>query len=246
MEERCPPKQPSDGQQLPGGQMTPTTPIDDIRMEGSFEELTSSSEYFQESSSLQSKPEPPSIPESTRKITAYDDLDQEKGRSFSRGEKSISVVGSPNFMYLNSAYSSSVEVLPALYATVDLSKKTKNKKAAERASDTALIHTRRRSKSSESILSASPTFTHFAAFAADADYKSFEDALIPMIPAQMPHTERVSLALKSSVEPSDVEERAECVTNLPPLPAKKGSYSGQVKALERTLSEVSHISQKEK
>lgn len=223
--------------------MTPTTPKDDFGMGGSFDELTRSNEYSQESRNIQSKPERPTKPESIQQGTPPD---KQEGPKYSRREHSLSIVGSPNFMYLNAAYSSSVEVLPALYATVDLSKKKKNRKvAAERASDTVL--TRRRSKSSDSILSASPTFTHFAAFAADAEYKSSEDSLIPMIPAQKPCSERVSLALKSSVsEPSDVEDRAECITNLPALPAKKGYYGGQVEALERTLSEVSHFSRKEK
>ncbi|KAL9989646.1 hypothetical protein ACROYT_G004213 [Oculina patagonica] len=243
VEGRCPPKQPAASQQMPGEQMTPPTPTDDFGIGGSFDELTSSNEYSQESSNLQSRPDRPSQPELTQQSTSHE---EEKGRKYSRGEKAISIVGSPNFMYLNAAYSSSVEVLPALYAEVDLSKKKKNRKeAAERASDSVL--TRRRSKSSDSILGTSPTFTHFAAFAADAESKSFEDSLISMIPPQKPRTERVSLALKSSVsEPSDVENRAECVTNLPALPAKKGSYSGQVEALERTLSEVSQISQNKK
>lgn len=223
--------------------MSPPTPTDEFGIGGSLNELTSSSEYSQESSNFQSRPEQPSFPESTWPGTSHK---EEKGQKYSRGEKSISVVGSPNYVYLNAAYSSSVEVLPALYAKVDMSKKKKNRKmAAESASDTVL--TRRRSKSSDSILSASPTFTHFVAFAADAEHKSSVDSLTPMIPPQKPRTERVSLALKSSVsEPSDVEDRAEYVTNLPALPAKKGSYSGQVEALERTLSEVSHISRKEK
>ena len=229
---------------MPGGQMSPPTPADGFGIGGSFNELTSSSEYSQESSNFQSRPEQPSIPESTWHGTSHE---EGRGRKYSRGEKSISVVGSPNYVYLNAAYSSSVEVLPALYAKVDLSKKKKNRKmtAAESASDTVL--TRPRSKSSDSILSASPTFTHFVAFATDAEHKSSVDSLPPMIPPQKPCTERVSLALKSSVsEPSDVEDRAEYVTNLPALPAKKGSYSGQVEALERTLSEVSHISRREK
>lgn len=236
-------KQPPASQQIPGGQMSPPTPTDDFGIGGSFDELTSSSEYSQESIILQSRPEQPGTPKSTQQGPSHE---EEKGRKYSRGEKSISIVGSPNYVYLNSANSSSVEVLPALYAKVDLSKKKKNRKeAAERASDTVL--TRRRSKSSDSILSSSPTFTHFVAFAADAESKSFEDSLISMIPPQKPRTERVSLALKSSVsEPSDVEDRAEYVTDLPALPAKKGSYCGQVEALERTLSEVSQISQKEK
>ena len=228
---------------MSGEQMTPTTTKDHFGMGGSFDELTRSSEYSKESSNMQSKPELPSRPESTQQGTPPD---QQKGPKYSRREHSLSIVGSPNFMYLNAAYSSSVEVLPALYATVDLSKKKKNRAAvAERASDTAL--TRRRSKSSDSILSTSPTFTHFTAFAADAEYKSSEDSLISMIPPQTPCTERVSLALKSSVsEPSDVGDQAECITNLPALPAKKGNYGGQVEALERTLSEVSHFSQMEK
>lgn len=242
MEGRCPLKQPPASQQMQEEQMSPLTPMDGFGIVGSSDELTSSNEYSQESSNLQSR-EQSSIPESPQQSTSHQ---EENGRKYSRGEKAISMVGSPNFMYLNAAYSSSVEVLPALYATVDLSKKKKNRKvAAERASDTVL--TRRRSKSSDSILSTSPTFTHFAAFATDAEHKSFEDSSISMIPPQKPHTERVSLAIKSSVsEPSDVEDRAEYVTNLPALPAKKGSYRGQVEALERTLSEVSHISRKEK
>ena len=224
--------------------MTPTTPQDHFGMGGSFHELTRSSEYSKESSNIQSKPKLPSRPESSQQGTPPD---KQKGPKYSRREHSLSIVGSPNFMYLNAVHSSSVEVLPALYATVDLSKKKKNRAvAAERASDPVL--SRRRSKSSDSILSTSPTFTHFAAFAADAEYKSSEDSLISMIPPQKPRTERVSLALKSSVsEPSDVGDQAECITNLPPaLPAKRGNYGGQVEALERTLSEVSHFSQMEK
>ena len=227
-------------QQMSGNQMTPTTPQDHIGMRGSVDELTRSSEYSKESSHVQSKPELPSRPESTQQGTPPD---KQKGPKYSRREHSLSIVGSPNFMYLNAAYSSSVEVLPALYATVDLSTKKKNRTVpAERASDTVL--TRRRSKSSDSILSTSPTFTHFAAFAADAEFKISQDSLISMIPPQTPCTEKVSLALKSSVsEPSDVGDQAECITNLPALPAKKGNYGGQVEALERTLSEVSHFSQ---
>ena len=223
---------------MSGEQMTPTTPKDHYGMAG-FDELTSSSEYSNESSNMQSKPEQPSRPESTQQGTPPD---KQKGPMYSRRESSLSIVGSPNFMYLNAAYSSSVEVLPALYATVDLSKKKKNRTvAAERASDSAL--TKWRSKSSDSILGTSPTFTHFGAFAADAEYKSSQDSVLSMIPPQKPRTERVSLAHKSSVsECSDVGARAECITNLPALPAKKGNYSGQVQALERTLSEVSQFS----
>ena len=222
--------------------MTPTKPKDHFGMGGSFDELARSSEFSKESSNMQSKPELSSRPESTQQSTPPD------RPKYSRREHSLSIVGSPNFMYLNAAYSSSVEVLPTLYATVDLSKKIKNRTvAAEGASDTVLA--RRRSKSSDSILSTSPTFTHFAAFAVDAECKSSEDSLISMIPPQKPCTERVFFARrrKSSVsEPSDVGDQAECITNLPALPAKKGNYGGQVEALERTLSEVSHFSQREK
>lgn len=243
MEGGCPLNQLPTSQQMPGRQKTPTTPKDHSGMGGSFDELTSGSEYSKESSNVQSKPQQPSRPEFTQQRTPPD---KQKGPKYSKRGSSLFMVGSPNFMYLNSAYSSSVEVLPALYATVDLSKKKKNRMAAaERASDTVL--TRRQSKSSDSILSTSPTFTHFAAFAADAEYRSSQDSLLSMIPPQKPCTERVSLALKSSVsEPSDVAYQAEYITNLPALPAKKGDYSGQVEALERTLSEVSQFSQMEK
>ena len=218
----------------------PTLPMKDGEMGGSLDELTSSDEYSQESRTT------PGIARSVQQVTSHDLLNHEKGQSFSRGERSVSVVGSPNFVYLNAAYSSSVEVLPALYAKVDLSKKTKNKKAAERPPDTALTHTRRQSKSSDNILSGSPKFTHFAAFAADTECKGYEDAFISMIPPQKPCTERISWARTNSVEQSDVKgERAECVTNLPTLPEKKGSYRGQVEVLKRTLTEVSHIKQEE-
>lgn len=244
MEGGCPLDQLPTSQQKSREQMTPTTPKDHFGKGGSFDELTRSSEYSKESSNMQSKPELPSRPESSQQGTRPD---KQKGPKYSRREHSLSIVGSPNFMYLNAVYSSSVEVLPALYATVDLSKKKKNRAAAAERALTDPVLSRRRSKSSDSILSTSPTFTHFAAFAADAEYKSSVDSVISMIPPQKPRTERVSLALKSSVsEPSDVGDQAECITNLPALPAKKGNYGGQVEALERTLSEVSHFSQMDK
>ena len=108
--------------------------------------------------------------------------------------------------------------------------------------------TRHQSKSSDSILEGSPPkFTHFAAFATGTECKDYEDACITMIPPQKPSTERVSWAHANLVNQSDPQgERAEGFTNLPVLPEKKGSYQGQVEALERTLTEVSHLTQQEK
>lgn len=236
--------------QLPQGQTTPTTPINNAGIKQPIDDLTSSGEY-QESSDGQSTIGPHSLPASNQEVASHEE-GQGKSRSFSRKEKTISVVGSPNFVYLNAVHSSSVEVLPYVYATVDLSKKTKNRKPAESTSDSALVHTRRKSKSSDSILSGSPsgspTFTHFAAFAAsDADSRGFDDGSFSMIPPQKPCSERVSVARSSIVSQSEVAEaRAQCATILPELPAKKGSYAGEVEALERTLSEVSHVSRKGK
>ena len=234
--------------QLPLGPVTPV-PKNNIGTRKPIDDLTSSDEYPRESNNDQSTIEPHSLPASAQQ-GASQGGGQEKSQSFSRSEKRVSMVGSPNYMYLNAAYSSSVEVLPYLYSKVDLSKKTKNRQSAETTSDSsALVHTRRRSKSSDSILSGSPsgspTSTHFAAFAAsDTESVVFDDSFLSMIPPQKPRSERVSLA-QSSVSQSEADEgKGEVFTVLPELPEKKGTYSGGVEALERTLSEVSQISQK--
>lgn len=209
-------------------------------------DLTSSKACAPESSDGKSTMvEPHSLPASSQRMTNLYQESPEKG-SFAREERKMSVVGSPNFVYLNAANSSSVEVLPHVYATVDPRKKKKNRQQAERASGSALVHTRRKSKSSDSILSGSPssppTYTHFGAFAANTDdSKAVDDTFFPIIPPQKPRSERVSLA--STVSPSDYGEgKAEFTTVAPELPAKKGSYAGQVEILERTLSEMSNVS----
>lgn len=232
-------EEPSVGQKSHGTKMAPAIPK-------KKNELTNGNEHSKEPSATPKNQKPFSVPRSAQQVASDDHA--ERTQSFSRGEKPLSVVGSPNFFYMNAAYSSSVEVLPALYATVDLSKKTKNKNPAERASDNAVTLTRHQSKSSDSILEGSPPkFTHFAAFATGTECKDYEDACITMIPPQKPSTERVSWAHANLVNQSDPQgERAEGVTNLPVLPEKKGSYQGQVEALERTLTEVSHLTQQEK
>ena len=212
------------------------------------DDLTSTDEYPQQSNNGKSIIiDQHSLPATAQQVASHED-GTEKNRSFSRKEKTISAIGSPNFLYLNAANSSSVEVLPYLYAKVDLSKKTKYRQSAEKAPDSTLGNTRRKSKSSESILSGSPsgspTFTHFAAFAAsDAEPQGADYAFLSMIPPQKPRSESVA---RSSIvsSPGDDEGKAECFTVLPELPAKKGSYGHQVEALGRTLSEMSHVTQK--
>ena len=211
-------------------------------------DLTSSDDYPQKSINEKSEVDRHSLPATARQVASHDD-DLEKNRSFSRKEKTISAIGSPNFLYLNTANSSSVEVLPYLYAKVDLSKKKKYKQSAEKAPESALASTRRKSKSSDSVLSGSPngspTFTHFAAFAAlDAETRGADYAFLSMIPPQKPRSE--SVACSSIVSSPEDEGRAECFSVLPELPAKKGSYGHQVEALGRALSEMSHVTQKGK
>ena len=145
-------EEPSAGQKSHGTKMAPAIPK-------KKNELTNGNEHSKEPSATPKNQKPSSVPRSAQQVASDDHA--ERTQSFSRGEKPLSVVGSPNFFYMNAAYSSSVEVLPALYATVDLSKKTKNKNPAERASDNAVTLTRHQSKSSDSILEGSPPkFTH--------------------------------------------------------------------------------------
>ena len=231
---------------LPRRKETNKTSVDNVGIRQPVRDLTSSKACAPESSDGKSKVvEPHSLPASSQRMTNLYQESPEKG-SFAREERKISVVGSPNFVYLNAANSSSVEVLPHVYATVDPSKMKKNRQQAEMASDSALVHTRRKSKSSDSILSGSPSsppkYTHFGAFAANNDdSKALDDTFFPIIPPQKPRSERVSLA--NTVSPSDYGEgKAEFVTVAPELPAKKGSYTGQVEILERTLSEMSNVS----
>ena len=239
-EGRCPLDKLADNRQLRGEQMPPSTPNDDFGTPDPFDELTDSGKYNSRSPPDLELPLTPTNLTPTLQASSHGKKASE--RRFSRSESLMSKVGSPNFVYLNAAYSSSIEVLPALYAKVDRTKKIKNKKFADRSSDTELIsQARRKSKSSESVLCGSPTFTHFGAFAAlNAAVPSSNDSLVPMVPPQEPQVERVSIALTTSVEaPDTAEGKAECV-NVPAVPEKKGSYSGEVQALERTLSELPH------
>lgn len=221
-------------------------PIGENTLRKSTDNLTSSDEC-PEVRNGKSKVETHSLPATAQQVPSCEES-QSKARSFSRRDRGISMVGSPNFMYLNAAYSSSVEVLPYLYAQVDLSKKTKYKQVAETTSDLALARTRRKSKSSDSILSGSPsgspTSTHFEVYAAsDAESKGADYSFLTMIPPQKPHSESVA---RSSIVSSPDEEKAELALVLPELPAKKGTYGAQVEALGRTLSEMAHVTQKEK
>ena len=65
------------------------------------------------------------------------------------------VATSPNFTYLNRAYSSSVEVLPHIYSEVDKSKKIKNRNSSDNA-----FRARTRSKSFDDSKSGSPKFSY--------------------------------------------------------------------------------------
>ena len=203
---------------------------------------TRSEECLKSKNDLKSSVEQSSLPSTTQESTSHED-DQEKDQSMYRKENRLSVVGSPNFVCLNLPHSSSVEVLPYLYAQVDLSKKRKNK-SSEAMPDTGIANTRRKSKSSNSILShspsGSPTFSHFAAFSPSGDGATGGDYAMFVIPPQTPCSE--SVARCSIVSSPEVDEdKAEFVTMLPPeLPAKKGSYQAK-EALGRTLAEMSPV-----
>ncbi|KAK2566932.1 Docking protein 6 [Acropora cervicornis] len=203
---------------------------------------TRSEEYPQSKNDKKSFVEQSSLPRTTQESTSRED-NQEKDQSIYRKENRLSVVGSPNFVCLNLPHSSSVEVLPYLYAQVDLSKKRKNK-SAEMMPNSGVADTRRISKSSDSILNGSPggspTFSHFSAFSASGGDATGGDYSMFVIPPQTPCSE--SVACCSIVSSPEVDEnKAEFVTVLPPeLPAKKGSYRGK-EALGRAISEMSHV-----
>lgn len=202
---------------------------------------TRSEDYPQSKNDQKSFVEQSSLPRTTQESTSRKD-NQEKDQSVYRKENRLSVVGSPNFVCLNLPHSSSVEVLPYLYAQVDLSKKRKNK-SAEMMPNSGVADTRRISKSSDSILSGSPggspTFSHFSAFLASGGDATGGDYSMFVIPPQTPCSE--SVACCSIVSSPEVDEnKAEFVSVLPPeLPAKKGSYRGK-EALGRAISEMSH------
>lgn len=129
---------------------------------------------------------------------------------------------SPNFVYLNSAHSKSVEVLSTLYATVDKSKKKKNREAAEkRRKEYEAMKQRPKSRSHES-LAGSPrlnsfSFTPFSFKGLAAMDSESEENLKrsdfeiekAFVSAKPPKAERVSMAFKGSLKRNDETNKAE-------------------------------------
>ncbi|KAK3727172.1 hypothetical protein QZH41_015188, partial [Actinostola sp. cb2023] len=169
----------------------------------------------------------------------------------------------PNFVYLNSAHSNSVEVLSTIYATVDKSKKKKNREAAEkkRKEYEALKQskTRRKSRSHES-LAGSPrlnsfSFTPFSFRGLAAmDSSSDEDPKDPVdfeiensfISAKAPKSERVSMAFQGTLKrDDDTSDKAELSKINNGKPSSVPS-SRNMEALQRAISHSPRIGSKKK
>lgn len=154
---------------------------------------------------------------------------------------------SPNFIYLNSAHSKSVEVLSTIYATVDKSKKKKNKEAAEkrRRQEYEALKQRRKSRSHES-LAGSPrlnsfSFTPFSfkglgAMDSTSD-EEFNDQDIDFeansfISAKQPEAEKVSMALREKL----IKSR-EFLNKVGNCKESNGHSSEGVQALQKAISQ---------
>ena len=238
--------------------MSPVSPDSELGIVAPFDNLLDSAAFDEDENSEWSLP--PALPPRTKgKKSAdheYDRLKEQpcsEPRRMSEASSLVATVGSPNFRYLNTAYSSSIEVLPALYATVDKSKKSKGKqrgagqelaKGPEDGGLPIAHHGRTRSKSYESVCG-SPKFTHFTAFSSAA-VKSTEEATgdlacspdSGLVSPRTPQSERVALAIRSSVseQTSSVESRGE----LKEVNHGGTSPSLDVSTLERTVSQLPH------
>lgn len=164
---------------------------------------------------------------------------------------------SPNFIYLNSAHSKSVEVLSTLYATVDKSKKKKNRDVAEkRRKEYEAAKQRRKSRSHES-LAGSPrlnsfSFTPFSfkGLAAmdssseeDSKKNDFEKAFVS---AQAPRAERISMAFKGTLERDKTSNKAEFTKiNDTEKPSSVPSTK-DMEALQRAISNSPRFGSKKK
>lgn len=165
---------------------------------------------------------------------------------------------SPNFVYLNSAHSKSVEVLSTLYATVDKSKKKKNREAAEkRRKEYEAVKLRRKSRSHES-LAGSPrlnsfSFTPFTFKGLAAVDSSSEEGFKnsdfeieeSFVSAPVPKAERVSMAFRGTLKRDD-ESNNKAEINMinkgkPSSPSPK-----DMKALQRAISNSPQFGSKKK
>lgn len=162
---------------------------------------------------------------------------------------------SPNFVYLNSAHSKSVEVLSTLYATVDKSKKKKNREAAEERRRQEASKQRRKSRSHES-LAGSPrlnsfSFTPFTFKGLAAmDSSSGDDQDFEMenafISAKAPKAERVSMALRGSLNRDDESSNKGKVKKINDGKPSSAPSSSDVETLHRAIANSPRFGSKKK
>ena len=171
---------------------------------------------------------PPVLPPRAKKKPKeheYDRLREDASfgpRTVNPGASQVEATGSPNFTYLNTAYSPSVEVLPALYATVDKSKKTKR-------------HEMRRTKSYESVCGSPTTGRNRVGTGTDKSPRS-RTCSPELIPPQLPHSERVAMAVQNSL--SDEGNAFAGQTADAREVGQNAGQSRDISTLERAVSEL--------
>ena len=253
---------------------SPSSHGSEIGVASPFDNLTDSGEY-------QTPPKRPPLPEKSgrRPVPAPPPLPPERDASI-RSKASDSpqfvyhpataessdayitatnVTTSPNFTYLNRAYSSSVEVLPHIYSKVDKSKKIKDRSTMEKA-----FRSRTRSKSFDDNLSSSPKYSYSPKLSGSPIFSGGSPVLscspelprrdfltigngsagasgsegdLVAIDPKHPKTEVVAVAVRSSLSHSDISAEHGDEAFCGNLTGNEKVESVEVQELKRALSQ---------
>ncbi|XP_032240767.2 uncharacterized protein LOC5515259 [Nematostella vectensis] len=235
---------------------SPSSP--DFSSSGDYSKLDGYPVDAASSSTLTEERLPPPLPARGKTLPAYgsksNTIKAFKEKLFSKkstdSTKAVNKTSmSPNFVYLNSCYSKSIEVLPSIYATVDKEKKKRDRERKAKKKAKAFENKRKMSKSCDS-LSGSPrlnsfSFTPFSfkGLASALDSESDSDLSDSrstsgsdqgfnfsgeIVPPKSPLSDRVSMAHRGTID-RDEPSRAFLTSS--------ALNSREVAALHSTLSQ---------